>query len=167
MSIDDHPTVKGETAYDPRQPGCPRSGSLGALLRVGMRLSHAIEAILRGQGFPPLRWLDVLVELYAAENRRLTQTQIEGLTAITQHNLSRQLDRMQADGLLERRRCPFDKRAHHVVLTPKGEALRIAMGKAFTTAVAAEVGSRLSLDDAQRLKGLVGMLAGGNDRAGV
>jgi len=159
VPIDDHATVKAETPYDPRNPGCPRSGSLGALLRVGIRLSQAIEAMLRRDGFPPLRWLDVLVELDGAEHHRLTQTEIERLTAITQHNLSRQLDRMQAEGLVKRVNCPFDKRAHHVVLTNEGKAMRIAMGKAFTAAVAKVVGSRLSLDDARRLKGLVAMLA--------
>ncbi len=166
MPAEDHTTVKPDSPYDPRTPGCPRSGSLGTLLRVGARLSHAIEARLRRDGLPPLRWLDVLVELDGAEHHRLTQTEIERLTAIAQHNLSRQLDRMEAEGLVERVSCPFDKRAHHVVLTAEGKALRIAMGKAFTAAVAEIVGSRLSLEDARHLKGLMAMLAGSDDHSG-
>jgi len=151
--------VKTQSQYDPRIPGCPRAGSLGALLRTGFRFSNAIEAALRAKGFPPLRWLDVLVELDAAEDGRLTQTEIEGLTAISQYNLSRQLDRMQAAELVERVSCPNDRRVRHVVLTQKGRAMRIAMGKAFTSAVAELVGSRLSIADAGRLKGLLTALA--------
>ncbi len=150
--------VKTESQYDPRTPGCPRSGSLGALLRTGFRLSNAIETALRAKGFPPLRWLDVLVELDAAAHGRLTQMEIESRTAISQYNLSRQLDRMQAEGLIERVTCPDDRRANHVVLRPEGKALRSAMGKAFTSAVAELVGSRLSIADARRLKGLLATL---------
>jgi len=153
--------VKAESQYDPRTPGCPRAGSLGALLRTGFRFSNAIETALRAKGFPPLHWLDVLVELDAAADGRLTQTEIESRTAISQHNLSRQLDRMQAEGLVQRVTCPNDRRANHIVLTPEGKAMRTAMGKAFTSTVAELVGPRLSIADARRLKALLATLADG------
>jgi DNA-binding MarR family transcriptional regulator len=155
----DHEMVKGQVRYDPRVPGCPKAAALGALLRAGSRLLREIEAALAEDGFPPLRWLDVLVELDAAEAGRLTQTEIERATAITQHNLSRQLDRMEREGLVERKSCPSDRRAHHVVLTAKGKALRLAMGKAFTVAVARLVGDRLPVEDARQLGALLARLS--------
>jgi DNA-binding MarR family transcriptional regulator len=61
--------------------------------------------------------------IYLANNEGISQVQLAELTDIESMSLVRILDRMQADGWLERRNDPADRRANQLFLKAKGRRL--------------------------------------------
>ena len=70
----------------------------------------------------------VLIKLFEGDG--LTQTELADRLYIENPTLVRTLDRLEASGLIERRRSPKDRRAYHVYLLPKGRGLRNVIEKA-------------------------------------
>lgn len=129
----------------------PAVHAWAVLLRTGQKVLRLIEADLKDQGFPPLHWYDVLLELDRAEGRRLRQFELEERMALAQYNLSRLIDRMEAQGLVERKGCPNDRRGNHVVPTAEGVALRRRMAPPYRAAIARHFGNVLAPCAAERL----------------
>ena len=61
-----------------------------------------------------------LMELYQHDG--LTQTELQRAIGIEQPTVVRTLDRMERDGLIERKPSSTDRRAFHIYLTAKGKA---------------------------------------------
>ena len=80
----------------------------GRLIRAERTVVGRIEAELKSAGFPSLHWYDVLLELKRGPEGRLTPREIEDAGLFEQYNLSRLLDRMEAEGLV--RRIPLSGR---------------------------------------------------------
>ena len=59
-----------------------------------------------------------LMELF--EQDGLTQTALQRAIGVEQPTVVRTLDRMERDGLIERKPSPTDRRAFHIYLTDKG-----------------------------------------------
>jgi DNA-binding MarR family transcriptional regulator len=121
------------------------------LMRASQALLAKIEADLKADGFPPLAWYDVLLELSRAPGKRLRPFELEARTLLAQYNASRLLDRMETAGLIERMACPEDKRGHLIVLTSAGRDLRRRMWKTYGTSLSRHVGARLSGREAREL----------------
>ena len=85
------------------------------LIRAHRSALCSVEKALRAEGLPPLEWYDVLIELERAGQLRPRDLQERLLLA--QYNLSRLLDRMEADGLVERERCSDDARCQWIRAT--------------------------------------------------
>ena len=67
---------------------------------------------------------DVLSQLYRAENSTLPVTALATrLLASTSKNITRLVDRMEDDGLVERRANPDDRRSFTISLTDTGRAV--------------------------------------------
>ncbi len=64
----------------------------------------------------------VLAKLFEEEG--MTQTELANRLYIESPTLVRTLDRLEAAGIIERRRSPKDRRAYHIYLTAKGKGLR-------------------------------------------
>jgi DNA-binding MarR family transcriptional regulator len=120
---------------------------------------HRIEAALKDAGFPPLSWYDVLLELRRATEGRLAPRDLEREMLLEQYNLSRLLDRMEAEGLVRRTPYPGDKRRQLVEITPEGRSLQKRMWSAYGAAIQKHVGARLDETEADMLAGLLGKLA--------
>ena len=54
------------------------------------------------------------------EQDGLTQTALQRAIGVEQPTVVRTLDRMERDGLIERKSSPTDRRAFHIYLTDKG-----------------------------------------------
>ena len=97
--------------------------------RLGTRLAevsrlwrHELDGRLRPLGLSTARWA-ALVNL-AAHPEGLTQNALAILVGIKDSTLVRQLDLLEADGWVERRESPTDRRVKRVFLTAKaGPAL--------------------------------------------
>lgn len=99
---------------------CPEQ-SFGHLVRdVSTLWREIVDRRLEPLGLSAARW-QPLVVLYRA-NIPLTQTMLAGALDIEAPSLVRLLDRLSHDGWVERRHCPQDRRAHHIVLTDKAKA---------------------------------------------
>src|SRR5215471_5140628 len=98
-----------------------------ALNRAQRHAFDATEAELKSAGLPPLAWYDVLLELWREPGGRLRQSDLEHKMLFPQYGISRLVDRLERERLVCRERCRDDARAHWVVITDKGVALRRRM----------------------------------------
>jgi DNA-binding MarR family transcriptional regulator len=99
-----------------------------ARLLKAERLSLArVEAALKQAGLPPLAWYDVLLELERASETGLRPYELERALLLAQYNLSRLLDRIEREGLIERAPSPQDGRGHVLHLSARGRSMRNAM----------------------------------------
>ena len=129
------------------------------LIRVSGALLDAVEAELKGAGFPPLAWYDALLELDRAPEGRLRPFELERHMLLAQYSTSRLVDRLERAGLVERLQCPVDGRGQHVAITGAGRELRARMWPAYAAAIERHVGSKMGCTDAQKLAELLGRLA--------
>lgn len=127
------------------------------LLRVGPHLLDRVEAALRAEGFPPLAWYDVLWELERAD-ATLRQRDLGERLLVARYSLSRLLDRLEAENLIEREPCADDARGHMLKLTRAGKTLRAKMWPAYAAAIKDAVERKLSGPEAESLAKLLDKL---------
>ncbi|MCX2723802.1 MarR family winged helix-turn-helix transcriptional regulator [Roseibium salinum] len=121
------------------------------LQRASGAVLSRVEARLKAEGFPPLGWYDVLLELRRAENRTLRPVDIEKRTLLAQYNVSRLIDRLAAAGYVEKLKAPDDRRGVVVRLLPEGESLLKSMWPVYRQAIETEFATRLDAEDAEAL----------------
>lgn len=106
----------------------PRLGAWRAFLMAQAALIAALEADLQADAGMPLAEYDALVQLARAEGRRLRMSELADRLLITRSGVTRLVDRLVADGLVERSMCTPDGRGAYAVLTRAGFArLRAAL----------------------------------------
>ncbi|HEY7763686.1 MAG TPA: MarR family transcriptional regulator [Aestuariivirgaceae bacterium] len=123
-----------------RKGNAPQSArrSLWALfLKAHAQVARAIEEELRKNGLPELEWYDVLWALEQAPQQRLRMHELAKATVITRSNMTRLVDRLEADGLLNRNRNCEDRRGAYAVLTPEGRRRRQEIWQVYGMAIAA------------------------------
>lgn len=98
-----------------------------AFLEAHARVTTLLEDDLRRERGLPLAWYDVLVQLEEAEGHRLRMTELARRVLISKSGLTRLVDRMVAEGLVNRCLDDTDRRGRWVELAPAGfERLRDA-----------------------------------------
>jgi DNA-binding MarR family transcriptional regulator len=115
---------------------------------------RAIQKRLTAAGQPLLAWYDVLLELERAGGE-LRVGELGERLVIEPHNVTRLLDRLEAKGLLKRRRAADDQRGVCVVLTRKGTTLRKEMWPHYREAIRQAFGAALSPTEAETLTALL------------
>ncbi|HVY84100.1 MAG TPA: MarR family transcriptional regulator [Caulobacterales bacterium] len=128
-----------------------------ALLRVAPHLMETVEAALKAEGFPPLAWYDVLWELERA-GAPLRQRDLGERLLVARYNLSRLLDRLETDRLIERQPCVDDARGFMLSITRAGKALRQKMWPVYAEAIAAALDRKLTTAEADTLAKLLDKL---------
>ena len=89
------------------------------------RIFAAIETDLAAAGLPSLSWYDALYELYLAPERHLRMSELARSALLSRSGLTRLVDKLEQEKLIERQACPTDGRVQHAQLTDKGvEVLR-------------------------------------------
>ena len=88
----------------------------------------AIERDLSAAQQLPLSSYDVLIELAEAPEQRLRMRDLAQSVVLSRSGLTRLVDRLAAEGLLEREVCVTDRRGAYAVLTVAG---REALGQAW------------------------------------
>lgn len=127
----------------------------GRLIRAERTVVSRIEAELKSAGFPSLHWYDVLLELKRGPEGRLTPRDIEAAVLFEQYNLSRLLDRMEAEGLVRRTPYPGDKRRQLVEITEEGRALQERMWSVYGAAINRFISAKLTDKEAGQLSALL------------
>lgn len=89
-------------------------------LTTHSRLVAELDAELRNEHDMPLSTYDVLVQLAHSPDRRLRMSELAGSVLLTPSGLTRLVDRLCRDGLVERVRCDDDARGAFAALTEKG-----------------------------------------------
>lgn len=136
-------------------PKDPTQRAWVAIQRFGPALLERVEVELKAAGFPALEWYDVL---WAIEREGpLRQRELAAHMLIARYSISRLIDRIEAEGLVERRECPEDARGQVVHATAKGQKLRKAMWAVYGKAMR-EALSPLSEREAMQLATLLSKL---------
>ncbi len=138
-----------------QNPSDAASDAWVRLVRAERALVGRIEAELKGAGFPTLSWYDVLLELKRTSEGRLTPREIEEKVLFEQYNLSRLLDRMEAEGLVRRVPYPGDRRRQWIEITDEGRALQWRMWSVYGPAIDRFVGAKLTEKEAGQLAALL------------
>jgi DNA-binding MarR family transcriptional regulator len=106
------------------------SNELGAwrgFLRVHAALVRELDRELIAAHGLPLRAYEVLLYLESAPEGRLRMSELAGSVLLSQSGLTRLVDRLEQDALVERRPCEDDRRGFWAEITPVGSsALRDA-----------------------------------------
>lgn len=145
-----------EVEQNPSQnPSEAASEAWVRLVRAERSLVAQIEAELKAAGFPTLSWYDVLLELKRTSEGRLTPREIEEKVLFEQYNLSRRLDRMEADRLVRRIPYPGDRRRQLVEITDTGRALQRSMWGIYGPAIHRHIGAKLTEKEAGQLAALL------------
>ena len=121
------------------------------LVRVEQLLMDSIETDLKAAELPPLVWYDVLLELVREPEGRLRHRDLHQRMLLAKYNLSRLLDRMQAEELIERQPVDDDGRGEFVLLTTKGRDLQKRMWPVYRRAIGRRFSGRLGGDDVEDL----------------
>ena len=121
------------------------------LVRVEQALLDRIEEDLKSAGLRPLVWYDVLLELVREPGDRLRHRDLHRRMLLAKYNLSRLLDRMEADGLIGRQPVNDDARGEYVRVTTRGRDMQKRMWPIYRRAIAKHFSSRLSVDDIDHL----------------
>lgn len=105
--------------------------SLGAVLgRVHRQWRSAVNLAVAPLGMTESRWTALMLLKKTGEG--CTQQTLASKLSIEMSSLSRTLNQLQQQGLIERRTDPEDKRVHCLWLTPEGaemvEALAVRIG---------------------------------------
>jgi DNA-binding MarR family transcriptional regulator len=98
------------------------------MLRVHTALVRALDAELEQAHDLPLTHYDVLIYLRSAPGRRLRMAELADSVLLSRSGVTRLVDRLERDGLLERSTCSSDGRGCFAVLTDRGEELLARAG---------------------------------------
>jgi DNA-binding MarR family transcriptional regulator len=113
-----------DTRTEPIRELAPEElGAWRGLLRVHSALVKALDAELLAAHALPLTSYEVLINLQAAPGRRRRMAELADGVLLSRSGMTRLVDRLEREGLLERDACTDDGRGTFAVLTDKGQAL--------------------------------------------
>jgi DNA-binding MarR family transcriptional regulator len=128
------------------------------LMRASAHVLADIESTLKAAGFPPLTWYDALWEIERSAPQGIRPYQLEDRLLLPQYGLSRLVNRMVREGLVERRGVDGDGRGQILHLTDRGATLRRAMWPVYAAALKACISQKLDGDEAPELARLLARL---------
>jgi DNA-binding MarR family transcriptional regulator len=92
----------------------------GGFLRGHAEIVRALDAELEREHGLPLSSYDVLIQLSFAPDRRLRMSELAEAVVLSRSGLTRLVDRLERDGLVERERGDVDPRQVYAQLTERG-----------------------------------------------
>jgi DNA-binding MarR family transcriptional regulator len=113
-------TGRGSRAPRPQPLDEREMSAWHALIRAHSKIVRILEAELDLEQGLSLPAYEVLAHLSEAPGRRLRMSDLATCAVLTPSGLTRLIDKMAADGLVERSRCGNDARVVYAVLTDAG-----------------------------------------------
>jgi DNA-binding MarR family transcriptional regulator len=116
------PDKRRSTDADERPTGAdePRLAAWSAFLRAHARVTRLLERELQAEESLALADYDVLVQLALAGDRRLRMSELADRLLLSRSGITRLVDRLERDGLVERMTCESDRRGQWAALTDAG-----------------------------------------------
>lgn len=133
-----------------------RLGAWRAFLRAHARVMRELERELQAEQDLALTDYDVLVQLAAVEDRRLRMSDLADRLLLSRSGATRLVDRLVADGLVERVTCESDRRGQWASLTDDGFDRLRAATPTHLRGVAEHFVDRLSADELAELERMLG-----------
>jgi MarR family 2-MHQ and catechol resistance regulon transcriptional repressor len=105
----------------------PRITIYGLFIEAQRALGSVLERDLAGGSFPTRHAdFDLILRLARSPGRRLRMADLAAQCGLSPSGLTRAVDRLVRDGLVERLGCPEDARGAYAVLTDEGETRVVA-----------------------------------------
>lgn len=104
-------------------------------VQCSQQVMAQVEQALKDGGYPPLVWYDALLELDFSPGNKLRLQDLGDKMLLKKFNVTRLVDRLEKEGLVERIACDSDARGAYAAITTKGEKLRRAMWPCYRNAV--------------------------------
>src|ERR671918_327993 len=117
------PDLAAATEVPLRELAPAELGAWRGMLRVHSALVKALDAELIAAHDLPLTSYEVLINLQAAPGRRLRMAELADSVLLSRSGMTRLVDRLERDRLLERDSCASDGRGCFAVLTDSGQRL--------------------------------------------
>ena len=135
------------------------------LHRAQRFLLDKVEEALKNAGLPPLAWYDVLLELHREKNSGLRQYEIGNKMLLNKHNLSRLIDRLEKNRLVERSASAEDGRGNTVNITDKGEKMLKQIWPVYRKTIQENFGAKLNADEFLELCRVLSKVLGQSENA--
>jgi DNA-binding MarR family transcriptional regulator len=133
------------------------------LLNAHASLTGQVEAALAAAGLPPLSWYDVLWSVERRPGKRMRMGDLAtSVVTISRSGLTRLVDRIEAEGLLERQPAPDDRRGTEVAITPAGTALLRRMWPVYAGVLRERFAQRLTPEQARAVRDALAPVAVGD-----
>jgi DNA-binding MarR family transcriptional regulator len=120
---------------DDERPFSDEEGAVWrGLLHIYRRVVRALDQELARQHRLPVREFDVLMTLFRAPDRHLRMSELAERVLLSPSGLTRMVERLERECLVQRQSDPLDARSFHAVLTDVG-AQRLAAARATHNAI--------------------------------
>ncbi len=129
------------------------------MLRAQAQISRRLQADLLADHDLALGSYDVLMHLGESPDGRLRMNDLADRVLLSRSGLTRLVDRLQREGLVERQSCTSDARGLYAVLTPAGRARLAAATPTYQRGVREYVLGRLDADDLRQFGAILEKLA--------
>ena len=134
----------------------PRLTAWSTFLRAHARVVRELERELQAEQRLALTDYDVLVQLSVADDRRLRMSELADRLLLSRSGVTRLVDRLVAEGLVERTTCETDRRGQWAALTDAGYERLRAASPTHLRGVAEHFLDRLSPGDLGNLERMLG-----------
>jgi DNA-binding MarR family transcriptional regulator len=121
------------------------------MLRVHSDMTRVLDAELTQRHGLPLTSYEVLLFLADSPDGRMRMSELADSVLLSRSGLTRLVDRLERDGLLEREQCEEDARGYFAAITDRGRALFTEARRTHLAGVRERFLSRFSRDDLQTL----------------
>jgi len=121
------------------------------MLRIHAHVTHELDAELTRLHGLPLSSYEVLLYLADAPDGRMRMSELADSVLLSRSGLTRLVDRLERDALLERERCEEDARGYFAAITDKGRTLFDEARRTHLAGVRERFVSRLSREDLRTL----------------
>lgn len=121
------------------------------MLRVHSDMTRVLDAELTHCHGLPLTSYEVLLFLADSPDGRMRMAELADSVLLSRSGLTRLVDRLERDGLLEREQCEEDARGYFAAITDRGRALFMEARRTHLAGVRERFLSRFSRDDLRTL----------------
>lgn len=131
----------------------------GALLHLHARLVPTLDAQMRETSGLALAWYDVLLELNAAPEHRLTMSTLAERVTLSRTRVSRIVDELATAGLVCRESNPDDGRSSFAAMTQAGRAAFKRAAPPYLASIEVQLASNLNTRELTDLSALLRKIA--------
>jgi DNA-binding MarR family transcriptional regulator len=121
------------------------------MLRVHSDMTRVLDTELTHRHGLPLTSYEVLLFLADSPDGRMRMSELADSVLLSRSGLTRLVDRLERDGLLEREQCEDDARGYFAAITDRGRALFTEARRTHLAGVRERFLSRFSRDDLRTL----------------
>lgn len=134
-----------------------------AMMIAFTRINAVLSTEMDEESEISLDWYSILLMLSQADGGAMRASDMADQIGLSRSATTRLVDRLECDGLVERRACGSDRRGTFVGLTAKGEETFIGAGRIHLRGIDEHVGAHLTAAEAKQLTSLLTKLAEGVD----